>query len=284
MTRTADPDDPPVCIKRALSTWTTCHCPDCRVLHRRLCKLQGAGALHRLDPDLAWARIDAWTAAGYSPAWISSACGLQPRNIESALTERKAGHVRRLGAKVTAIVLAADIKAGTAGKVPALVARRQLQALACHGFDTSRLDAASGISFVSLAAIRRGATATITAAHHHRIGQVYADLSGSFGTSNIAKANARRLGWAPPFAWDNIEDPDETPNLGGADDLVDDVAVARATHGDRVALTMAERVAALAVLTSWGLSDAEMADRLAVTSRTVLRNRKAHGIRTGVAA
>lgn len=205
-----------VCIKRDLSRWPTCHCPPCMVQRRRMNKLRRTGRLPRPDPALAWARIDAWVSAGFSPAWIATACGLQVRNIESALSERNAGHVRKLGATVTGRIMAADIRAGTAGHCDALVARRRLQALACHGFDTSRLQAVCGISFVTLAAIRRGATTNITAARHHQIRALYEQLSGQFGTSKETKRRATLAGWAPPLAWDNIDDPTETPKLGAS--------------------------------------------------------------------
>lgn len=275
-----------VCIKRSLSTWTSCRCPACRVAHRRLCKLSRNGRLARPDPAAAWARIDAWTAAGFSPTWIESACGLPARNIESVLTERAAGHVRKLGAKATAMVLAGDIRAGSAGFGPALGARRRLQALACHGFDTTQLQGASGISFVTLAAIRRGATTRVSAVHHHRIADVYEGLCGGFGTSPAAVARGRRLGWVPPLGWDDIDDPTEHPVTGTAlhvtrdDQVLDQVAVARATTGDQVRLTVAERTAAIAILAARGCSDAQIAALLGCTDRTVQRHRAAHHIPT----
>ena len=264
-----------VCIKRDLSRWPTCHCPPCMVQRRRMNKLRRTGRLPRPDPALAWARIDAWMGAGYSAAWIATACGLQMRNIESALSERNSGHVRKLGATVTGRIMGADIRTGTAGHCDALVARRRLQALACHGFDTSRLQAACGISFVTLAAIRRGATTNITAARHHQIRDLYEQLSGQFGTSKEAKRRATLAGWAPPLAWDNIDDPTETPNLGQrVDTEMDDVAIMRATHGDHVTLTKAERTVAVARLTAQGLSADQVAERLHVTQRTVTRDRR----------
>jgi hypothetical protein len=222
---------------------------------------------------------------GYSAAWIATACGLQVRNIESALSERNSGHLRKLGATVTGRIMAADIRAGSAGHCAALVARRRLQALACHGFDTSRLQAVCGVSFVTLASIRRGQTNVITAVRHHQIADLYEQLSGSFGTSTNARARAKALGWVPPMGWDNIEDPAEDPTVvRPVDTLVDDVAVMRATHGDRVTLTKPERLAAVAHLTAQGLTDEQVADRLNICTQTVLRYRRSNSIASGRAA
>jgi hypothetical protein len=242
-------------------------------------KLHQAGALPKPDPTPAWARIDAWTLAGFTPAWIASACHLEPRTIETALAEQRAGHTRTLGAVITRRILAADITKGTAGRCTALPARRRLQALACHGYDTSRIQAASGLSFTTLAAIRRGATQTVTAAHHHQIAATYNELCETFGDSTTAKARATRLHWAPPWAWDNIADPTEHPGPGLPDaDDVDPVAVLRAMAGEHVHLTPAERVAAITALAAQGFNDDQVATRVGVTARTVIRIRNTHHI------
>jgi hypothetical protein len=78
-----------------------------------------------------------------------------------------------------------------------------------------------------------------------------------------------------PAAWDDIDDPDETPNLGGHGDFLDDVAIERACAGDPVGLTSAERAEAVARLTAAGVSANEIARRLRVTGRTVTRRRAA---------
>lgn len=61
-------------------------------------------------------------------------------------------------------------------------------------------------------------------------------------------------------------------------DTIDEVAVQRAMNGGRVRLTLPERRLATARLAGQGLSDEQIAERLGVTRRTVLRDRKAHGI------
>jgi DNA-binding NarL/FixJ family response regulator len=55
--------------------------------------------------------------------------------------------------------------------------------------------------------------------------------------------------------------------------FIDEVAVERAAKGERIRLTPAERQAAVAHLTRWGYSAAEIAERLGVTARTVERIR-----------
>lgn len=55
--------------------------------------------------------------------------------------------------------------------------------------------------------------------------------------------------------------------------FIDEIAVERAKHGDRVVLTVAERVVVAAQLTRAGLVGSEIARRLGVSRRTVQRYR-----------
>ncbi len=66
---------------------------------------------------------------------------------------------------------------------------------------------------------------------------------------------------------------DRTGPTGGKD--IDEVAVERAVHGDRVALNTAERREAVRRLTVSGVSGPEIALRLGVCGRTVTRARAA---------
>ena len=137
---------------------------------------------------------------------------------------------------------------------------------------------------MTLAEIRRGVTTRVSAAHHHAIAATYEALCGRFGTSGAARARAARLGWVPPWAWDDIDDPGEHPACGNvlrvtrSDQVLDQVAVARAVAGDPVALTVAERIAAITILAARGRSDAQIGALLDYTDRTVERIRKAHAI------
>lgn len=85
---------------------------------------------------------------------------------------------------------------------------------------------------------------------------------------------AQRMGWAPPMAWDDI-DNDEAPEAVEADpDLVDEVAVELALQGHRVNLSAAEREVVIARGTELGMSAEELAERVQRCSRTVHRRRQ----------
>lgn len=44
-----------------------------------------------------------------------------------------------------------------------------------------------------------------------KVARIYDQLSGTPGPSERVRNLARKRGWAPPLAWDDIDDPDEAP-------------------------------------------------------------------------
>jgi hypothetical protein len=75
-----------------------------------------------------------------------------------------------------------------------------------------------------------------------------------------ARNLAARHGWLPPLAWDDIDDPNETPDFGADDYDVDPVVVRRLLEGQRIKATHAEKVAALAQWVADGNSKRELCD------------------------
>jgi hypothetical protein len=88
-----------------------------------------------------------------------------------------------------------------------------------------------------------------------------------------ARTHALRLGYLPPLAWDDIDNPDERPATVDSGDMFDDIAVERAMHGDRVTLTTQERAEATRRLTAAGHTAEDIAARLHTTSRSIQRQR-----------
>jgi len=86
----------------------------------------------------------------------------------------------------------------------------------------------------------------------------------------VPRSKARQRHLDPAEAAPTIP-PASTPV---EEDPVDVVVVDRAAADDQVAMTRTERAAAITRMAAQGLSDAQIADRLHVTSRTVLRVRQ----------
>jgi lambda repressor-like predicted transcriptional regulator len=89
--------------------------------------------------------------------------------------------------------------------------RRRVQALAWMGWSGAEVSHRAGVSPATLQTeIYRGRLSVRLAA---RVRAVYGELSGIRGPSSMAAAKARRMGFAPPAAWDDgaIDDPQARP-------------------------------------------------------------------------
>lgn len=110
----------------------------------------------------------------------------------------------------------------------------------------------------------------VVSTNAERITQIYDDLCmvipvGPYATRT--RNLARRKGWPPPLAWDDIDNdaepigweyiPRATRNQN-ADDALDPVVVMRLLEGDRVTSTAAERTAALERWVADGGTQAEL--------------------------
>jgi hypothetical protein len=95
-----------------------------------------------------------------------------------------------------------------------------------------------------------------------------------------SRRRAKRLGYLPPLAWNDIDDPDERPSIGDRrvhKDDVDPIAVERAMAGDRVKLTRAERFEVVAGLRRQGMSLLEIEALTVITKpeRYIVREQEA---------
>lgn len=141
---------------------------------------------------------------------------------------------------------------GTGISIPTYRALRRLQALATIGWSRKVIAARLGIKHQSLYKLNED-TSYVTQARFAQIDQVYRELSMRVPPQAtkadrvrvaMTKAAAARNGWAPPLAWDDIDDPNEVPNThahAGASasdlpeeppDVVDEVLVDRVLSGD----------------------------------------------------
>lgn len=80
------------------------------------------------------------------------------------------------------------------------------------------------------------------------VADAYARLSMQPQTGWVAdraRVRAARLGYAPPLAWDNIDDPREKPQTGGKGQVFDDVIVDRLLAGERLKSNRAEKEEAM---------------------------------------
>jgi hypothetical protein len=99
--------------------------------------------------------------------------------------------------------------------VPALGPRRRIEALMRLGWTATHIADAAGlrVSTVHNTSQKKYLLRENAAA----IGRAYDELSMSVGPSRHTASVAQGRGYAPPLAWDDIDDPDERPKYGRRD-------------------------------------------------------------------
>lgn len=103
-----------------------------------------------------------------------------------------------------------DALRGTPRTTDSSGTRRRVQALHCMGWSLQMIaDRAGYNSPQALNQVtQRDRVTTATAA---RIASVYDDLCMTPGPSRASRQRAQRMGYLPPLAWDDIDNPDEQP-------------------------------------------------------------------------
>lgn len=161
--------------------------------------------------------------------------------------------------------------------VPRLVnvlgSQRRLRALMAIGHSEGDLAAALGWTRRAVSGLVSGEHDLTRASKAQAVSNLYERLCTTAGDSRRARSWAQRRGWAPPLAWDDIDDPTENPAAVLEDGGIDEVAVARACRSgvSSVALTTVEHDEVKRQLVSSSLPAHEVASLLEVNVRTVDR-------------
>ncbi|MBF6416916.1 helix-turn-helix domain-containing protein [Nocardia cyriacigeorgica] len=149
-------------------------------------------------------------------------------------------------------------------RVLAIGATRRARALQVIGWPQTEIVAASTLTAAQVAALVRARRTLTDWDVWKAMHDTYEQLSGTPGPSKSARTRAKRHGWGAPLDWEDldIDDPRVTPET------------AEATWAEQRAQTKAERIAEVARLTDAGLSSREIGERLGVTQRQVVRDRR----------
>lgn len=124
-------------------------------------------------------------------------------------------------------------------EVPAIGTLRRLQALAAIGHRLQDLDREMGLARGCSSWFLRNTRDVVHRKTADRVAELYERLSMTvpdYPLAERARKTAAKKGWAPPLAWDNIDDPNERPKFGidkGRKSYIDHAAVERRLSGDR---------------------------------------------------
>ncbi|QIK82425.1 hypothetical protein [Sanguibacter sp. HDW7] len=205
----------------ACYTICRCRCDDCRNANRTYennrARRVAYGRERLTDATPAHNHLDHLRAAGMSWLQIARALGWSTAATKRA---RTLGRMERdRAAAILALKVTVSLDDLPDGRmVPAVGTRRRLQALACLGWSVKALAEAYRVHYSLLDRAMRGDLTTARTARTVR--GMYDDLSmrrrAGGRPSAVARTlnDAARRGWAPPLAWDDIDDPTETPDVG----------------------------------------------------------------------
>lgn len=218
-------------------------CEDARRHNRRTYKLRQRGYSQRVPVAPVQRHLLALYEAGWNGERVAEVSGVSQATISEVLNGRRES-VRRSTAEALLAVKAADKPHDV--MVPALGSVRRLQALAAIGWTMRDICTRAGIQHRYGADLIWSKYPTMHADRAAAITKVYDELHMTPGPSSESRTRARNRGWSPPLAYDDIDNPHESPRqhvrrvrTNKATD-VDETAILRRMAGERVPLNNAE--------------------------------------------
>ena len=241
-----------------------CRCAKCREAWRAYQAARRKAAAYGRQP------VDHYVAGDKARAHLAdlARAGMSRREIERVsgvsrvtLTRIASGGRTRSGTEAKILAVAAAPRPIGTTIVDSLGTRRRLRALAALGWTGPMIARELGVTSraVTFATrIERPTTADMrarVAALYDRVGSQRPTYPDNYVAAQAEAIRRRALarGWAPPAAWDDIDDPDETP-------WTDDSP--RGAHVPGHGVVNADSLTDCA---GWGLTVSEAADRLGVS-------------------
>lgn len=239
---------------------------------RRLDRL--AGNPRRIPAAPLIAHLAVLRGAGMSWAQIGKAASTSASTPREIYVEKFPTVLRSTAEKLLAVT---PHRRPQAGFVRALGASRRLQALYALGHGHQFLVIDTGVSSSCIIDLITGRNTSIDVAIDTRIRETFERHSMTVGSNTRTLARARREGWPPPLAWDDIDDPAAIPNLVKDGDAFDPIAIERALKGQHVPLTKREQLHVTELLTVDGWTEKAIAELTGRSDRTIGRWRRANG-------
>lgn len=148
--------------------------------------------------------------AGWTNIEIADHAGIDRRTIHNILHQYVAS-VHRPTAAAILQLRPEDVPA----RVPALGSMRRVQALAAIGWPIAHTGVDAGVRGTLINELVAGRRKRVPLREAQEIARIFRERCMTPGPSKTARTVAARNGWAPPLAWDDIDDPDEVPQGSG---------------------------------------------------------------------
>lgn len=209
------PDDPrhgnAAQPKAALVPGCDClRCEKARTHRRRTQKLRVRGDYRMIPSGPTREHVATLLANGWNAASICRATHCSP----SIVSEIQHGIRDRIYRSTADAILAIHPATQPPGRwVNTTGTLRRLQALSAIGWDMRIICLRAGLREHYAAELLSHAPTRMRRDIADRIAEIYNDLCMTPGPSNSARTRARNRGWAPPLAYENIDDAAETGAL-----------------------------------------------------------------------
>lgn len=194
-----------------------CPCIPCRDAENRYDKhrrvLNATGRTVNVPAEPVAQHLDALFEAGAGWTQLTTISGVSA-SVISRVRRREQTIIRRT---VADRILALQPGDATPPKraVPAIGTVRRIQALMAAGHRCKDISAASNVEHSTISDLVNQRLTTIARHVAERINDGYRKLATTPGTNARARNRATREGWAPPAAWDDIDNPDTHPDWTG---------------------------------------------------------------------
>lgn len=182
---------------------------DARYERRRDTAIRNGTWQYPIAADVVAAHIAACRKAGMSIIDVARDAHLPSSTVYEASSRK---YVE--GPTGAAILAVVPRKTLPAGRVDARPTARRLQALVALGHEQIALADRLGMHPNHMWKLIHGSRPALTAARASAVSRLFDELCWVDGGSLAARSVAAKRGWAPPLAWDDIDDLRERPKLG----------------------------------------------------------------------
>ncbi|MFF9624229.1 hypothetical protein [Streptomyces griseosporeus] len=194
-----------------------CPCHPCRqaenAYDKRRRYLNQTGRTLMVDTAPVAAHLRGLFAAGAGWIQLSAISGCSSSTISNLLAEKNPQCRRTTANKILAIQPGDAIP--NQRRIPATGTIRRLRALVALGHKCADIDTACRIDHSVLTDLLTARRDTVTVGLAKRVADGFEKLSKTNGTHARSLRRAARERWAPPAAWDDIDDPNAGPDWTG---------------------------------------------------------------------
>ncbi len=186
----------------------SCGCEACRTKRRRQVKLRILGKAGWVPIDEVADLFDRLATQGYSYADIGHAAGLNTSKVSKYRRRKQPTLVKAVADRI----LAADYTRRLPSTlIPAEPSIRRVRALCAIGWRVRLVAEMAGLPESTVGSLASGQVKQTRYKVAAAIDSIYDEISGTPGDCQRSRIVAKRKGWLPPLAWDNIDDLTERP-------------------------------------------------------------------------